>query len=89
MDRINAKWTPNDATYVTVGRQGVALDVTGTFWDEDAVFDGVAAGWDNGKVGVEAGYGRFKDAWKVVEDSDPEVGTNWKRLIPLKLGMAS
>ena len=63
MDRINAKWTPNDATYVTVGRQGVALDVTGTFWDEDAVFDGVAAGWDNGKVGVEAGYGRFKDAW--------------------------
>ena len=80
MDRINAKWTPNDATYVTVGRQGVALDVTGTFWDEDAVFDGVAAGWDNGKVGVEAGYGRFKDAWKVVEDSDPEVGTNWKKV---------
>ena len=62
MDRINAKWTPNDATYVTIGRQGVALDVTGTFWDEDAVFDGVAAGWDNGKVGVEAGYGRFKCA---------------------------
>ena len=62
MDRINAKWTPNDATYVTVGRQGVALDVTGTFWDEDGVFDGVAAGWDNGKVGVEAGYGRFKSA---------------------------
>ena len=80
MDRINAKWTPNDATYVTIGRQGVALDVTGTFWDEDAVFDGVAAGWDNGKVGVEAGYGRFKDAWKVVEDSDPEVGTNWKNV---------
>ena len=62
MNRINAKWTPNDATYVTIGRQGVALDVTGTFWDEDAVFDGVAAGWDNGKVGVEAGYGRFKSA---------------------------
>ena len=64
MNRINAKWTPNDATYVTIGRQGVALDMTGTFWDEDAVFDGVAAGWDNGKVGVEAGYGRFKDAYK-------------------------
>ncbi len=64
MDRINAKWEPNDATYVTIGRQGVALDQTGTFWDEDAVFDGVAAGWDNGKVGVEAGYGRFKDAFK-------------------------
>ena len=62
MDRINAKWTPNDATYVTIGRQGVALDVTGTFWDEDGVFDGVAAGWDNGKVGLEAGYGRFKSA---------------------------
>ena len=68
MDRINAKWTPNDATYVTIGRQGVALDVTGTFWDEDAIFDGVAAGWDNGKVGVEAGYGRFKDAWKGADE---------------------
>ena len=75
MDRINAKWTPNDATYVTIGRQGVALDVTGTFWDEDAVFDGVAAGWDNGKVGVEAGYGRFKDAWKT---NDAGAGLNWK-----------
>ena len=77
MDRINAKWTPNDATYVTIGRQGVALDVTGTFWDEDAVFDGVAAGWDNGKVGVEAGYGRFKDAWKN-DEADPPTGDNWK-----------
>ena len=76
MDRINAKWTPNDATYVTIGRQGVALDVTGTFWDEDAVFDGVAAGWDNGKVGVEAGYGRFKSAWKNDEADDP-TGLNW------------
>ena len=75
MDRINAKWTPNDATYVTIGRQGVALDVTGTFWDEDAVFDGVAAGWDNGKVGVEAGYGRFKDAWKTNNAGE---GLNWK-----------
>ncbi|MDY5062853.1 MAG: hypothetical protein SPE67_07155, partial [Dialister sp.] len=79
MDRINAKWTPNDATYVTIGRQGVALDVTGTFWDEDAVFDGVAAGWDNGKVGVEAGYGRFKDAWKA-NDAEPPVGDNWKKV---------
>ena len=77
MDRINVKWTPNDATYVTIGRQGVALDVTGTFWDEDVVFDGVAAGWDNGKVGVEAGYGRFKSAWKV-NDDEPPVGLNWK-----------
>ena len=77
MDRINAKWTPNDATYVTIGRQGVALDVTGTFWDEDAVFDGVAAGWDNGKVGVEAGYGRFKDAWKN-DGGNPPAGENWK-----------
>ena len=78
MDRINVKWEPNDATYVTIGRQGVALDVTGTFWDEDAVFDGVAAGWDNGKVGVEAGYGRFKDAWKSTEISGTVVGDNWK-----------
>ena len=66
MDRINAKWEPNESTYVTIGRQGVALDQTGTFWDEDGVFDGVAAGWDNGKIGVEAGYGRFKDAYKDV-----------------------
>ena len=57
MDRINAKWTPNDATYVTIGRQGVALDVTGTFWDEDGLYDGVTAGWDNGKIGIDAGYG--------------------------------
>ena len=59
MDRINVKWTPNDATYVTIGRQGVALDVTGTFWDEDGQYDGVTAGWDNGKVGIDAGYGYF------------------------------
>ena len=78
MDRINAKWTPNDATYVTIGRQGVALDQTGTFWDEDAVFDGVAAGWDNGKFGVEAGYGRFKDAsgegWTSVDKTEAWYG---------------
>ena len=78
MDRINAKWTPNDATYVTIGRQGVALDVTGTFWDEDAVFDGVAAGWDNGKVGVEAGYGRFKSAenegWSTTDKTEAWYG---------------
>ena len=59
MDRINVKWEPNDATYVTIGRQGVALDVTGTFWDEDGMYDGVTAGWDNGKVGINAGYGYF------------------------------
>ena len=77
MDRINAKWTPNDATYVTIGRQGVALDVTGTFWDEDGVFDGVAAGWDNGKVGVEAGYGRFKSAGNI-DNAWGKVGENAK-----------
>ncbi len=39
---------------------------------------GVAAGWDNGKVGVEAGYGRFKDAWKSTEDEHGDVhGDNW------------
>ncbi len=64
MDRLNAKWEPNDKTFVTIGRQGVALDQTGTFWDEDGVFDGIAAGYDNGKIGIEAGYGRFKDAYK-------------------------
>ena len=64
MDRLYAKWEPNEKTYVTIGRQGVALDRTGTFWDEDGVFDGIVAGYDNGKIGIEAGYGRFKDAYK-------------------------
>ncbi len=68
MDRINAKWEPNDKTHVTIGRQGVALDQTGTFWDEDGAFDGVVAGYDNGKFGIEAGYGRFKDAYKFEEE---------------------
>ena len=68
MDRLNAKWQPNDASDITIGRQGVALDMTGTFWDEDGVFDGIHAGWDNGKIGVEAGYGYFKDAGYEVLD---------------------
>ena len=62
MDRINAKWEPNESTYVTIGRQGVALDQTGTFWDEDGVFDGISAGYDNGKFGIDAGYGYLKDS---------------------------
>ena len=64
MDRIHARWTPNDAFYMDLGRQGVALDQTGVFWDEDGRFDGVVAGYDNGKFGAEVGYGRFKDAYK-------------------------
>ena len=66
MDRIHARWTPNDTFYMDLGRQGVALDQTGVFWDEDGVFDGVVAGYDNGKFGAEFGYGRFKDAYKGV-----------------------
>ena len=64
MDRIHARWTPNDAFYMDLGRQGVALDQTGVFWDEDGIFDGVVMGYDNGKFGAEFGYGRFKDAYK-------------------------
>ena len=64
MDRIHARWTPNDAFYMDLGRQGVALDQTGVFWDEDGIFDGVVTGYDNGKFGAEFGYGRFKDAYK-------------------------
>ena len=64
MDRIHARWTPNDTFHMDLGRQGVALDQTGVFWDEDGVFDGVVAGYDNGKFGAEFGYGRFKDAYK-------------------------
>ena len=76
MDRIYAQWTPNEKATVNIGRFGVALDQTGTFWDEDGVFDGVNAAWDNGKIGVEAGYGRFKDAGnEVAEDGE---GGMWK-----------
>ena len=64
MDRIHARWTPNDTFYMDLGRQGVALDQTGVFWDEDGIFDGVVTGYDNGKFGAEVGYGRFKDAYK-------------------------
>ncbi|WP_299145924.1 S-layer homology domain-containing protein [uncultured Dialister sp.] len=70
MDRIYTQWTPNDKTTVNMGRFGVALDQTGTFWDEDGIFDGVNAAWDNGKIGVEAGYGRFKDAGNEVAEDD-------------------
>ena len=60
MDRLYSAWTPNDKVTVNLGKFGVALDQTGTFWDEDGVFKGVNAAYDNGKFGVEAGYGRFK-----------------------------
>ena len=75
MDRIHARWTPNDAFYMDLGRQGVALDQTGVFWDEDGIFDGVAMGYDNGKFGAEVGYGRFKDAYK--KDSAGNSDTYW------------
>ena len=63
MDRIYSDWTPNDQTSVKIGRFGVALDQTGTFWDEDGKFDGINASWDNGKIGVEAGYGYLNSAY--------------------------
>ena len=62
MDRIHVRYTPNDASYIDIGRQGVALDQTGTFWDEDVRFDGIVAGYDTGKIGLEFGFGRFQDA---------------------------
>ena len=34
------------------------------------IFDGINAAWDNGKIGVEAGYGRFKDAGNEVAEDD-------------------
>ena len=64
MDRIYSEWTPTDQTYVRIGRQGVALDQTGTFWDEDGEYDGITAGWDNGKIGIDAGYGYLKSAYE-------------------------
>ncbi|WP_297025680.1 S-layer homology domain-containing protein [uncultured Dialister sp.] len=64
MDRIYSEWTPTDQTYVRIGRQGVALDQTGTFWDEDGEYDGITTGWDNGKVGIDAGYGYLKSAYE-------------------------
>ena len=69
MDRIHARYMANDAAYIDLGRQGVALDQTGVFWDEDARFDGVVAGYDNGKVGLEFGYGRFQDAMEYTEEN--------------------
>ena len=64
MDRIYSEWTPTDQTYVRIGRQGVALDQTGTFWDEDGKYDGITAGWDNGKFGIDAGYGYLNSAFE-------------------------
>ena len=64
MDRIFALWTPNDATHVSIGRQGVALDQTGVFWDEDGIYDGISAGWDNGSFGIEAGYGYLTSGYE-------------------------
>ena len=85
MDRIHARWTPNDAFYMDLGRQGVALDQTGVFWDEDGRFDGVVAGYDNGKFGAEVGYGRFQDA----ERSMDTYHLGHLSDSPLKPGMAS
>ena len=73
MDRLYSAWTPNDKVTVNLGKFGVALDQTGTFWDEDGVFKGVNAAYDNGKFGVEAGYGRFDagyDAYKEFESHE-------------------
>ena len=69
MDRIHVRYAPNEAAYIDLGRQGVALDQTGVFWDEDARFDGVVAGYDNGKIGLEFGYGRFQDAMEYTEEN--------------------
>ena len=83
MDRIHARWTPNDAFYMDLGRQGVALDQTGVFWDEDGRFDGVVAGYDNGKFGAElvmAVSRTLSAAW---------IPITGKTVRPLKPGMAS
>ena len=69
MDRIHVRYAPNEAAYIDLGRQGVALDQTGVFWDEDGRFDGVVAGYDNGKIGLEFGYGRFQDAMEYTEEN--------------------
>ena len=74
MDRIYSEWTPTDQTYVRIGRQGVALDQTGTFWDEDGEYDGITAGWDNGKIGIDAGYGYLKSAENAWKYGDDEIG---------------
>ena len=74
MDRIYSEWTPTDQTYVRIGRQGVALDQTGTFWDEDGKYDGITAGWDNGKFGIDAGYGYLNSAENSYAFGDDEPG---------------
>lgn len=47
--------------YMDLGRQGV-VSTPACSGDEDGRFDGVVAGYDNGKFGAEFGYGRFQDA---------------------------
>ena len=74
MDRIYSEWTPTDQTYVRIGRQGVALDQTGTFWDEDGKYDGITAGWDNGKFGIDAGYGYLNSAENSYAFGDAAIG---------------
>ncbi|WP_302481269.1 S-layer homology domain-containing protein [uncultured Dialister sp.] len=77
MDRIFALWTPNDATHVSIGRQGVALDQTGVFWDEDGIYDGISAGWDNGSFGIEGGYGYLTSAAENYAVGDDEDSSNF------------
>ena len=76
MDRIHVVYTPSDEFTFDLGRTGVGLSQTGIFMDEDGIFDGVAAAYDNGRFNLGAGYGRFKDMeYTLLDDQDKE--HNW------------
>lgn len=60
MDRLHAMWFASPSFSIDLGRTGVALDQTGVFWDEDAVFEGAVIYAGTERAGISAGYGRFK-----------------------------
>ena len=61
MDRIHVVYNPSDTVTLDLGRTGVGLSQTGIYMDEDGVFDGITASYDNGKFNAAAGFGQFKD----------------------------
>ena len=57
MDRIYVAWAPSDEFSMEAGKTSLWLGQTGVLYDD--TFDGVKAAYDNGKFGLEAGYGRL------------------------------
>ena len=62
MDRIHVLYTPSNEFSLDLGRTSAFLGQTGVLYDD--TFDGAKAAYDNGKFGLEFGYGRFKELSK-------------------------